>query len=423
MNTPPIVSQQEWEAARQQLLVKEKALTRSRDALAAERRRMPWMAVEKKYEFDGPKGKVSLLDLFEGRRQLIVYRAFFEPGVFGWPEHACRGCSLGADQVAHLAHLNARDTTLAYASRAPQTDIERLKARMGWEMPWYTITDSFDTDFGVDEWHGHNVFFRDGDQVFRTYFINNRGDEAMGTTWSYLDITPLGRQETWEDSPEGYPQTPPYKWWNWHDNYDAEASPDPKWVEMSDAGEAAFRKRDAEPISKARERTMQDILRSSSQEAFFASRLCFPPQRGGHDRAGHCPWADAEARSWTMSMAYIPTCGLTLLGTVDRRIVGAGGDTQRLAHWWSDTPLGDRSRTGPFTGSRLARRNQAAAPGGNALRGARAQAQLAIHRGANATFGRQCQPQRQRDGRGRQNAQPKIARNGAPPSRRAMGPQ
>src|SRR5262250_981745 len=123
MNTPPIVSPQAWEAAREQLLLKEKALTRARDALAAERRRMPWMAVEKKYEFDGPKGKVSLLDLFEGRRQLIVYRAFFEPGVFGWPEHACRGCSLGADQVAHLAHLNARDTTLAYASgghRAPE---------------------------------------------------------------------------------------------------------------------------------------------------------------------------------------------------------------------------------------------------------------------------------------------------------------
>ena len=207
MKTPPIVSQQEWEAARQQLLVKEKAFTRSRDALAAERRRMPWLAVEKKYEFEGPKGKVSLLDLFEGRRQLIVYRAFFEPGVFGWPDHACRGCSLGADQVAHLAHLNARDTTLAYASRAPQADIARLKARMGWKMPWYTITDSFDKDFGVDQWHGHNVFFRDGERVFRTYFINNRGDEAMGTTWSYLDITPLGRQETWEDSPEGYPQT------------------------------------------------------------------------------------------------------------------------------------------------------------------------------------------------------------------------
>jgi predicted dithiol-disulfide oxidoreductase (DUF899 family) len=246
MNTPAVVSPEAWDAARQHMLVKEKALMRSRDALAAERRRMPWMAVEKAYEFVGPEGKLSLLDLFEGRRQLIVYRAFFEPGVFGWPEHACRGCSLGADQVAHLAHLNVRDTTLAYASRAPQADIARLKARMGWEMPWYTITDSFDADFGVDEWHGHNVFFRDDERVFRTYLINSRGDEAMGTTWSYLDITPLGRQEAWEDSPEGYPQTPPYKWWNWHDNYDAAASPDPKWVKVSDAGEAAFRKRDAE---------------------------------------------------------------------------------------------------------------------------------------------------------------------------------
>src|SRR5579864_5057749 len=131
MKTPASVSKQEWETARQQMLVKEKAFTRSRDALAAERRRMPWMAVEKKYEFDGPNGKVSLLDLFEGRPQLILYRAFFEPGVFGWPDHACRGCSLGADQVSHLSHLNARDTTLAYASRAPQQDIARVKARMG----------------------------------------------------------------------------------------------------------------------------------------------------------------------------------------------------------------------------------------------------------------------------------------------------
>jgi len=247
IKTPAIVSQQEWEAARQQLLVKEKALTRSRDALAAERRRMPWTAVENKYEFEGPKGKVSLLDLFEGRPQLIVYRAFFEPGVFGWPEHACRGCSLGADQVSNLAHLNARDTTLAYASRAPQTDIARLKARMGWEqIPWYTMTDSFDVDFGVDQWHGHNLFFRDGDRVFRTYFINNRGDEAMGTTWSYLDLTPLGRQETWEDSPEGYPQTQPHEWLNWHDNYDAEPTPHPMWLDiLSDPYEAA-RKREAE---------------------------------------------------------------------------------------------------------------------------------------------------------------------------------
>ena len=180
MNTPPIVSPEAWGTARQQMLAKEKALMRARDALAAERRRMPWMAVEKTYEFDGPKGKVSLLDLFEGRRQLIVYRAFFEPGVHGWPEHACIGCSLGADQVSHLAHLNARDTTLAYASRAPQADIARLKARMGWEIPWYTITDSFDADFGVDEWHGHNAFIRDGNRVFRTYFINSSRRRGHG---------------------------------------------------------------------------------------------------------------------------------------------------------------------------------------------------------------------------------------------------
>jgi predicted dithiol-disulfide oxidoreductase (DUF899 family) len=116
---------------------------------------------------------------------------------------------------------------------------------MGWQMPWYTITDSFDKDFGVDEWHGTNAFIRDGERIFRTYFINNRGDEQMGNTWNYLDITALGRQELWEDSPAGYPQTPTYKWWNWHDNYNAGAAPDPKWVQISTAGEAAFRKRDA----------------------------------------------------------------------------------------------------------------------------------------------------------------------------------
>lgn len=242
MHTPPVVSAKDWEAARQALLVKEKAHTRARDALAAERRRMPWMAVEKDYVFEGPKGRLSLSDLFQGRRQLIVYRAFYEPGVYGWPEHACRGCSMVADQVAHVAHLNARDTTLVFASRAPQADIARLKQRMGWQnIPWVTVTDGFDADFGVDEWHGTNVFIRDDDRIFRTYFVNNRGDEQMGGTWNYLDITPLGRQELWEDSPEGYPQTPTYKWWNWHDSYTAGAAPDRKWVEVSDKGEAAMR--------------------------------------------------------------------------------------------------------------------------------------------------------------------------------------
>jgi predicted dithiol-disulfide oxidoreductase (DUF899 family) len=247
MKTRPIVSQEEWEAARKQLLVKEEELTRARDAMAAQRRRMPWMLVEKKYEFNGPKGRASLLDLFNGRGQLIVYRAFFEPGVFGWPEHACRGCSYGADQVSHLAHLNARDTTLVYASRAPQADIARLKKRMRWEqIPWYTMTDSFDTDFGVDQWYGYNAFIRNSDTVFRTYFINGRAAEAMGTTYGYLDMTALGRQETWEDSPEGYRQDPPHSWLNWHDNYEAETTPDPRWIDiLTDPYEAA-RKRAAE---------------------------------------------------------------------------------------------------------------------------------------------------------------------------------
>ena len=219
MNTPPIVSAPDWAAARERLLVKEKEVMRAHDALAAARRRMPWLAVDTEYAFEGPEGRVSLLGLFAGRRQLIVYRAFFEPGVDGWPDHACRGCSMIADHVGHLAHLNARDTTLVFASRAPQPDIARLKARMGWQMPWYTITDGFDADFGVDQWHGTNAFIHDGDRVFRTYVINNRGDEALGNTWSYLDMTALGRQENWEDSPDGYPQTAPYEWWEWHDAY------------------------------------------------------------------------------------------------------------------------------------------------------------------------------------------------------------
>ncbi len=229
MKTPPIVERQEWDAAREELLVEEKKLTRARDALAAKRRRMPWLAVEKPYRFEGPDGPASLLDLFEGRRQLVVYRFFYEPDITtfaeggSYPERACAGCSFLADQVAHPAHLNARETTLAFVSRAPQADIQGLKERMGWNVPWYTLTDDFDADFDVGEWHGTNAFIRDGERIFRTYFIDGRGDEAMGSTWSYLDITALGRQEEWEDSPEGYPQTPPYGWWNYHDRYGATA--------------------------------------------------------------------------------------------------------------------------------------------------------------------------------------------------------
>jgi predicted dithiol-disulfide oxidoreductase (DUF899 family) len=227
VNTPPIASPNEWNEAREKLLVKEKELTRARDAMAAERRRMPWMAVENDYRFEGPNGAATLADLFEGRRQLVVYRAFYEPGIStasagGYPERACVGCSMVADQVAHPAHLNARDTALAFVSRAPQAEIQGRKERMGWgHIPWYTITDDFDKDFGVGDWHGTNAFFRDGERIFRTYFVDSRGDEHMGSTWSYLDITALGRQEEWEDSPDGYPQTPPYQWWNYHDAYAA----------------------------------------------------------------------------------------------------------------------------------------------------------------------------------------------------------
>jgi predicted dithiol-disulfide oxidoreductase (DUF899 family) len=231
VNTPPVVSPKEWKTAREELLVKEKEHTRARDALAAERRRLPWMAVEKEYSFEGPNGPATLADLFEGRRQLIVYRAFYGPEVTtyanpergdAYPERACVGCSFVADQVAHPAHLNARDVTLVFASRAPQAELQKLKERHGWEhIPWYTITDDWDKDFGVDEWHGHNAFFREGEQIYRTYFIDSRGDEAMGTTWSYLDMAPLGRQEEWEDSPEDYPQTAPYEWWDYKDAYGA----------------------------------------------------------------------------------------------------------------------------------------------------------------------------------------------------------
>jgi predicted dithiol-disulfide oxidoreductase (DUF899 family) len=230
MKTPPIVSPQEWDTAREELLAEEKELTRARDALAARRRRMPWMAVEKEYAFEGPGGPVTLADLFDGRRQLIVYRAFYGPEVTtyaeggSYPERACVGCSFVADQVANPAHLNARDVTLAFASRAPQAEIQRLKERHGWErIPWYEITDDFDRDFGVNDWHGHNAFIREGDRIFRTYLVNGRGDEGLGTNWSYLDITALGRQEAWEDSPDGYPQTPPYEWWNYHDAYGEKA--------------------------------------------------------------------------------------------------------------------------------------------------------------------------------------------------------
>ena len=222
MNLPPIVTPQEWNAAREELLVKEKALTRARDALAAERRRMPRMAVEKDYAFEGPDGPASLLDLFEGRRQLIVYRFFFEPGVDGWPENAAAaGCSFMADQVA--------------PPRAPQRPRHDVRQRLARAAGRHRAPEGAD-GLGDAVVHDHRrlrrglrrrrvarherLLPRRRRAIFRTYFIDKRGDEALGSTWSHLDITALGRQEQWEDSPEGYPQTQAYVWWNRHDEYD-----------------------------------------------------------------------------------------------------------------------------------------------------------------------------------------------------------
>ncbi|MGI8461574.1 MAG: DUF899 domain-containing protein [Solirubrobacterales bacterium] len=220
MNLPPVVSASEWEEANEALIAKEKKATRERDALAAERRRQPMMLIEKEYVFDGPEGEVSLADLFEGRRQLILYRHFFEPEVSGFPESGCGGCAMFTDQVGHLAHFHARDTSFALASAAPVADIERYRKRMGWEIPWYSTTDGFSKDFGMDQYFRLNVFIRDGDQIFRTYQTTGRGVEALGPIWTFLDLTPLGRQEDWEDTPEGRSQGPRYEWWQLHDEYE-----------------------------------------------------------------------------------------------------------------------------------------------------------------------------------------------------------
>lgn len=220
MTLPQVVSPAQWQTARTELLVKEKQATRARDALAAERRRLPMVRVEQEYVFDGPDGQENLLGLFDGRRQLIVYHHMLQPG----DDDPCSGCSMFVDNIGHLAHLHARDTSLVLVSRAPIGEIETFKKRMGWTIPWYSSTGSgfdadFDADFDVTTGFGLNVFLRDGDEVFRTYFTTGRGVEALGSNWTFLDLTPLGRQEDWEDSPEGWPQTPPYEWWRLHDEY------------------------------------------------------------------------------------------------------------------------------------------------------------------------------------------------------------
>lgn len=224
---PRVASRAEWLAARKALLAKEKDLTRYRDTVNAERRRLPMVRIDKEYVFESPAGRVSLLDLFEGRRQLIIYHFMFDPS---WSE-GCPSCSFLVDNIGRLAHLHARDTSLALVSRAPLAKIEPFKKRMGWTVPWYSSFGShFNYDFHVTldevvapveynyrdeaelmqkgetyftqgESHGLSVFLRDGDDIFHTYSTYARGTDLLAGTYNYLDLTPLGRQEDWEEPP------------------------------------------------------------------------------------------------------------------------------------------------------------------------------------------------------------------------------
>jgi predicted dithiol-disulfide oxidoreductase (DUF899 family) len=220
MSLPEIATREEWLAARKELLAREKEMTRQRDALNADRRRLPMVEVTKPYLFHGPDGEASLLDLFEGRRQLIVSHFMFDPG---W-EDGCSSCTAGADEVNDglLRHLHVRDTTLAYVSRAPLEKLERWKALRGWTFPWYSSYGSdFNYDFGVTldkskgfteynyrevdaegECPGASYFVRDGERVFHTYSNYARGAEMTGGSFYWLDLTALGRQEEWEE-PKG----------------------------------------------------------------------------------------------------------------------------------------------------------------------------------------------------------------------------
>jgi len=223
---PKIVSADDWRAAHEAFVAKEKAATRARDALAAERRQLPMTRIDQPYTFEGQSGKASLLDLFDGRPQLLVYHFMFAPGVEGWPDAGCSGCSFFADQVSHLSHLHARDTSFVFVSRGPYAKLRAYQQRMGWQVPWFSSEGtSFNRDFGVTtehgEHHGLSVLLRDGSASYRTYFTTARGVEALGSAWTFLDLTPFGRQETWEKTPPGRPQSEPYTWWRRHDEYGA----------------------------------------------------------------------------------------------------------------------------------------------------------------------------------------------------------
>ncbi len=218
---PDIVTEENWQAAIEKLRVKEKELTRAQDAVNAMRRQLPMVKVEKDYVFESKDGKVSLLDLFDGRKQLIVYHFMFAPDA----EAGCPGCSWVTDAMSHPAHLHARDTSIILVSRAPLEKLVRYKKRMGWDLPWVS---SFGSDFNYDfnatndegENHVASVFLRNGEDIYRTYYTDQRGVEHLGSHWTWLDLTPYGRQEPWEVTPEGWPKGEMF-WDKRHDEYGA----------------------------------------------------------------------------------------------------------------------------------------------------------------------------------------------------------
>jgi predicted dithiol-disulfide oxidoreductase (DUF899 family) len=214
---PPIVTPDVWQTARDRLLEKEKAATRARDALAAERRRLPMTPFPADHVLTGPDGERTVPDLFGGRRQLVVYQ-MMDNG----PDDYCSGCAAVMDSVGHLSHLHARDTGFVVVSDMPMAQLTAYWRRMGWTIPVFSSRGtSFAADIGSDGGFALGVLLRDGDDVYRTYTTTARGVDHLRFDFSILDLTPYGRQETWEDSPAGWPQTPPYEWWQLHDEYPA----------------------------------------------------------------------------------------------------------------------------------------------------------------------------------------------------------
>lgn len=208
---PPIATREAWLAARETLLAHEKEATKLHDRVSAERRRLPMVKLDKTYTFAGTDGVRSLYDLFNGRYQLIVYHFMFDPS---W-DKGCIGCTGFVNDLGDLSELAARNTEFVLISRAPLDKLQAYQTEMDWKRPWYS---SFDSDFNQEfqattnrgEEHGLSVFFRLGEEVFHTYSTYNRGCESLSDIYRLLDMTPYGRQEDWEDSPDGWPQRPTY---------------------------------------------------------------------------------------------------------------------------------------------------------------------------------------------------------------------